>query len=347
MNKKVIIGMSGGVDSSVAAYLLKQQGYEVIGVTFKFINDFNPDDAKLVCDKLDIEHHVVDYTNEFNKLVIDSFINDYKNGITPNPCVTCNRDVKIKFLFDEMKKHNADYIATGHYAKFINNKLYRSADLNKDQTYFLSLVPLQKLQHILFPLEGINKEEVRRIANEIGLLNANKKDSYDVCFIKSSFSDFITQHIPAKKGPVINIKTNEVLGEHKGLSYYTIGQRRGLDIGGTPDRMFVVGKNVKENILYVSIGEDEYLECDECIIENVNLISYHHPTFCTVKYRYASGDVSASIEYLENNEIKVKLLSKVRAVTPGQTVAIYLGEECIGGGIIKNVLKNNEKLWYL
>lgn len=347
MNKKVIIGMSGGVDSSVAAYLLKQQGYDVIGITFKFIDDFDPCDAIKVCELLNIEHHVVDYTNEFNKLVVDSFLNDYRNGITPNPCVICNRDVKIKFLFDEMKKYNADFIATGHYAKFENNKLYRSSDLHKDQTYFLSLVSLSKLQHIIFPLEGIDKSEVRRIASEIGLTNALKKDSYDVCFIKTSFSDYISSKIKSVSGPVIDIKTNKVVGQHKGLSYYTIGQRRGLDIGGMVSRMFVVGKNINENILYVSIGDDEYLKCDECIIGDVNLISYHHPTFCTVKYRYASEEVSASIEYLENNEIKVKFLSDVRAVTPGQTLAIYLGEECIGGGIIKKIYKNNEELWYL
>lgn len=346
MAKRVIIGMSGGVDSSVAAALLQRSGYEVIGVTFQFINDFDPTDAKNVCDKLGIEHHVIDYRNEFKDLVIDRFINDYKSGITPNPCVFCNKNVKIKFLYEQMQKLNCDYMATGHYARMERSKLYRSVDLNKDQTYFLSEVPRDMLMHILFPLEGIDKEEVRKIAEEVELEVANKKDSTDVCFIKGKFSDYVASNIDNNPGDVIEIDTKKVIGKHKGLAYYTIGQRKGLDIGGMESRLFVVGKNVEKNILYVS-KDEEYLNSDECIIKNANIISYHHPAFCTAKFRYRSNESSVAIEYLENDKIRVMYPEKVKSVTPGQTCALYLGSECLGSGIIEEVRKNGEKLWYL
>lgn len=348
MAKKVVIGMSGGVDSSVAAYLLKKQGYEVIGISFKFIDTFDDTDAKNVCKKLEIEHHTLDYKKEFKENVIDNFINEYKNGITPNPCVICNKFVKMKFLYDEMKRLNADYIATGHYAKISGDKLYRSEDLNKDQTYFLCQVPLEIISRLILPLEGIVKKEVREIAESIGLEVANKKDSTDVCFINSKFKEYMEENVNKEPGDIINIKTNEVLGQHRGLPFYTIGQRRGLDIGGTDGRMFVVGKDIDKNILYVQIGNDEdYLISDECILKDINIISYHHPTFVTAKFRYRSKEIPASIEYLENNEIRVIYKDGAKSITPGQTCALYIGEECIGGGIIKEVYKNGEKLWYL
>lgn len=348
MSKRVVIGMSGGVDSSVAAILLQKQGYEVIGITFRFIDDFDDKDAKEVCEKLGIEHHTVDYRKEFKELIIDKFINDYKKGITPNPCVECNKHVKIKFLYEQMEKYNCDYMATGHYAKILDNKLYRSADLNKDQTYFLSEVPLKMISKLIFPLEGLSKDEVRSIAQDNNLRVANKKDSTDVCFISSKFREFMEENIKTVPGDIINIETKEVIGKHKGLSFYTIGQRRGLDIGGTSGRTYVVGKDTIKNILYIAIGDtNEYLMSDECIVENLNLISYHHPTFLTAKLRYRSKEIPVEIEYLENNEARIKYHEGGAGVTPGQTCALYLGEECIGGGTIKEIRKNNERLWYL
>ena len=232
---KVVVGISGGVDSSVAAYLLKNDGFEVIGITFRFTEEFDPADAIETCKKLNIEHHILDYRSIFKELVIDKFINDYKNGLTPNPSVLCNRLIKLNFLYHAMIKYNADYFATGHYARVIDGKLYKSKDLNKDQTYFLSNITKEQLNKVIFPLDNIGKEKVREIATNAGLINANKKDSTDVCFINSNFKEYIKSKLNNNKGLVINIETNEIIGEHNGLFTYTIGQRRGINIGGTTD----------------------------------------------------------------------------------------------------------------
>lgn len=346
--KKVVIGMSGGVDSSVAALLLKKQGYEVIGLTFIFTEDFDCNDASKVCEILKIEHHIIDYRKIFKKEVIDKFINDYNSGITPNPCVLCNRFVKFNFLYENMKKYNADYMATGHYAKVINGKLYKSSDEQKDQTYFLCNITKEQLQSVLFPLEGIDKETVRQIAKDNNLINAAKKDSTDVCFITSNFKEYITDKIQNKKGNVINVITNEVIGTHGGLTRYTIGQRRGLNIGGTKERMYVVGKDIDKNILYIATGDDnDYLISTSCILEKVNMFSDNKPINCTAKFRYKQKDNDVEIEYLEDGNLLVKYPQGIKSVTPGQACVFYDGEECLGGGVIKEVRKNNEKLWYL
>ncbi len=345
--KRVLLGMSGGVDSSAAVVLLQKMGYEVVGLTFKFIPDFDPADAVNAAKKLNIEHHVEDYEKVFKELVIDNFINDYANGLTPNPCVHCNKVCKFKFLFDNMEKYNCDYIATGHYAKIDNGKLYRSVDLNKDQSYFLYNLPKDKISKIIFPLEGLTKEEVRKIAGSNKLENANKKDSFDVCFIKDSFNEYMFNELKQQPGDVINIDTGKVIGKHKGLMYYTIGQRRGLDIGGTTDRMFVVGKDIKKNTLYICIGEEnDYLTSNSCVLKEVNLLTEEKLNECTAKFRYRMEDIPVEVEYLDNNELLIKYDSAKR-VTPGQACVLYNGEECLGGGIIKEVRKNGEKLWYL
>lgn len=346
--KKVVVGMSGGVDSSVAAYLLKEQGYEVIGITFKFIEDFDATDAEKVAKTLGIEHHVIDYRDEFNEKVIGKFINDYKNGITPNPCVICNKNVKLKFLVDQMNKFNADYFATGHYAKITNGEMYKSVDLNKDQTYFLCEMTKEELNRILLPLEGINKDKVREIAASINLEVANKKDSTDVCFINKKFSEFISEHIKSTPGNIVNIDTKEKMGTHKGLSNYTIGQRRGLDIGGTESRCYVVGKNIDKNVLYVAVGNDSSaLISDSAILEDVNIFVNDKIEKCKAKFRYRSEEQEVELEYLDNNEILVKYPQGIKSVTPGQACVFYSNNQCLGGGIIKEVRKNNEKLWYI
>ena len=347
MNKKVVVGISGGVDSAVAAVLLKNEGYEVIGVTFVFTDDFDSKDARLVCEKLGIEHHVIDYKKEFKEKVIDKFISDYKKGITPNPCIMCNRYVKFKFLYDAGVKYDADYIATGHYAKVIDNHLYKSSDLNKDQTYFLCELTKEELSKVLFPLEGIEKDEVRKIASDAGLINANKKDSTDVCFITSNFKNYINDAIKDKKGDVIDITSMKKIGEHNGLSRFTIGQRRGLNIGGASDRMFVVGKDIDKNILYVAVGSNtDYLLSDSCILDNVNLFNDDINCGClTAKFRYRQTEIPVKVEKI-NDKLLVKY-DNVKSVTPGQICAIYKGNECIGGGIITEVMKDGKKLWYL
>ncbi len=345
--KRVIIGMSGGVDSSVAIILLKEMGYEVVGVTFKFIDDFDTKDAEEVAKKLSIEHHVIDYRDKFKNKVIDKFINDYSCGLTPNPCINCNRVCKFKYLFENMKKYNCDYIATGHYAKIKDSKIYRSIDLNKDQSYFLYNLPKEYLSKIIFPLEGIDKNKVREIAAKNNLVVANKKDSYDVCFINTSFKDFISKNTKTAPGEVIDVKTNKVIGKHKGLENYTIGQRKGLNIGGTEDKMFVVGKDVKKNILYIAFGTDnDYLISTSCLVNNINYLGDEKVTKCTAKFRYRQKDIPVELEWLDK-EVLVKYPQGDRAVTPGQSCVFYNGDECLGGGIIKEVRKDNKKLWYL
>ena len=366
--KKVVVGISGGVDSSVAALLLKKQGYEVIGLFMRnwdtsvngdilgnpdLNNDICPqeqdyNDAKLVCDKLGIELHRIDFVKEYWDYVFTYFLDELKKGRTPNPAIMCNKYIKFDYFIKEAKRLGADYIATGHYAKIENGRLMRSKDQNKDQTYFLSQLSEKQLENILFPLGDIDKTEVRKLAEEYDLATAHKKDSTGICFIgERNFRGFLENYLPNQPGKIINIDTNEVVGEHVGLMYYTIGQRRGLDVGGTDDRMFVVGKNLKDNVLYVAIGEDNpYLYSDSCIIDTVNFNCSDRPTKCSAKFRYRAKDYPVELEYLDNGEIRVKY-DNIKAVTPGQACVFYDGEYCLGGGIIKEVCKNQEKVWYI
>lgn len=345
--KKVVVGISGGVDSSVAALILKEQGYEVVGLTFIFTDNFDVNDAVKVCEKLDIEHHIIDYRNEFMNTVINSFIDDYKHGITPNPCVLCNKEVKFNFLYQKMLDYGCNYIATGHYAKIIDGKLYKSEDINKDQTYFLAQLSQEQLSKLLLPLEGITKENVREIARKNDLINADKKDSTDVCFITNSFKEYMNDKVNSIEGDIVDIETNKVLGKHEGLNKYTIGQRKGLNIGGASDRVFVVGKNIENNILYVALGDDnKYLYSTSCVLTNVNFNSELRPEKCHAKFRYRSSEVEVELEYLDSGKLEVKY-NGVKSVTPGQACVLYIDDMCIGGGIIETVKKNNEKLWYL
>ncbi len=365
---KVVIGMSGGVDSSVAAYLLQKEGYEVIGLFMRnwdatINNDImgNPtlnnnicpqeqdyNDAKDVCDKLGIPLYRVDFVKEYWDYVFTYFLDELKKGRTPNPDIMCNKYIKFDLFIKEAKKLGAEFIATGHYARKDGKYLLRGIDNNKDQTYFLSQLNEKQLENVLFPVGDLNKEEVRKIANEIGLSTASKKDSTGICFIgERNFKEFLKNYLPNKKGDIINIDTNEKVGEHIGLMYYTIGQRRGLDVGGTLDKLFVVGKDLSKNILYVSLGEDnKYLYSDSCIVEEVNFNCELRPTKCTAKFRYRQKDNDVKINYLENGELLVEY-DNIKAVTPGQACVFYVGDKCIGGGIIKEVRKNSKKLWYL
>ena len=345
--KKVVVGISGGVDSAVAAVLLQKAGYEVIGVTFMFTQDFDATDAIEVCKKLNIEHHLEDYRIQFKEQVINKFIDDYKSGLTPNPCVTCNRFVKFKYLYDAMIKYDADYFATGHYARVIDGRLYKSADLKKDQTYFLCNIKKEQLAKVLFPLEGIDKSTCREIALANGLINATKKDSTDVCFIQTNFQDFIRNEIKLFKGEIVDIVTGKVIGEHDGLNCYTIGQRRGLNIGGTQSRLYVVGKDVLKNILYVSSDEEmTYLTSTSCVLDNVNLFNDEKILSCTAKFRYSQNEIPVNLKWLAEDMVEVSYENGL-SITPGQVCAFYLNDECLGGGIITEVRKNDQKLWYL
>lgn len=348
MKKKILVGMSGGVDSSVAAVLLLEQGYEVVGLTFKFTEDFDCNDAVKVCEKLGIEHHILDYRDIFKEIVINKFIGDYNSGITPNPCILCNREVKFNFLYQNMLKYDCDYIATGHYAKVIEGSLYKSADLNKDQTYFLAQLTNEQLSHLILPLEGISKDVVREKARLCGLEVADKKDSTDVCFITNKFREYMADKLDNKIGDVVNVETGDVVGKHNGLKSYTIGQRKGLNIGGCQDRMYVVGKDINKNILYVALGDkSDYLVSTSCLLSNINLINKDKIKKAKAKFRYRQEEVDVEIDYVNDEEIIVNYPDGVKSVTPGQACVFYNDDECLGGGLIKEVRKDNKKLWYL
>lgn len=367
MAKKVVVGMSGGVDSSVAAYLLQKEGYEVIGLFMRnwdsLVNndtEGNPNlgnnicpqeqdynDALEVCKSLGIPLYRVDFIKEYWDNVFTYFLDELKKGRTPNPDLMCNKYIKFDLFKKEAKKLGADYIATGHYARMENGRLLRGVDNNKDQTYFLSQVKPSEFKDVLFPVGGLTKPEVRKIALEAGLPVAEKKDSTGICFIgERHYQEFIANYLKGKEGDIVDIDTLKVIGKHKGLMNYTIGQRRNVGLSGDVKRHYVCGKDVEKNILYVAFGDDnKYLLSNEAVIEDMNYISDLKPAFATCKFRYRGEDVPISIEY-NGNEVTLKYES-AKAVTPGQACVIYLGSEVIAGGIIKEVRKDEKKLWYL
>ncbi len=355
---KVVVGMSGGVDSSVSAILLKNQGYDVVGLFMRnwdssVNNDFlgNPNlnnnicpqeedynDALKVCEKIGIPLYRVDFVKEYWDYVFTYFLDELKKGRTPNPDVMCNKYIKFDMFEKKAFELGADYIATGHYARLIDGKLYKGLDHNKDQSYFLSQVSEDKLAKVIFPVGDLEKTEVRKIAKEYDLITASKKDSTGICFIgERNFTKFLENYLPNNPGDIVNIDTNEVLGKHIGLMYYTIGQRRGLNIGGTKDRMFVCKKDLDKNILYVAIGdENKYLLSYAALIEHVNLID-ELPSKCMAKFRYRQPDNEVYTEKLDDGNILVKYPQGIKAVTEGQACVFYDGDECLGGGIIKKV----------
>jgi len=368
--KTVVIGMSGGVDSSVAAIKLKECGYNVIGLYMRnwdaLVNndvEGNPtldnnicpqeqdyNDALNVCEKLNIPLHRVDFVKEYWDYVFTYFLDELKLGRTPNPDIMCNKYIKFDMFYKKAIELGADYIATGHYARLKDNHLLRAIDDNKDQTYFLSQVSKEQLKNVLFPIGDMIKPDVRNIANKYGLITATKKDSTGICFIgERNFSKFLNNYLPNISGDIVDIDTKEKIGKHIGLMHYTIGQRRGLNIGGNKDRIFVVGKDLKNNILYVASGDDnEYLLSDSCVIDNLNILeNIDYNKKYTAKFRYRQKDNEITITRISDTELLIQYPQKVASVTPGQACVIYDNEICIGGGIIKEVRKNNTKLWYL
>lgn len=378
MKKKVMIGLSGGVDSAVAAYLLIQQGYEVAGGFMRnwdsqVNNDVlgNPtinddvcpqekdyQDAKKVADKLGIPLYRIDFIKEYWDYVFSYFLDEYKKGRTPNPDIFCNKYIKFetfrKFAFD----NGFDMIAMGHYAKKIEKDgifyLEKSYDRNKDQTYFLSQINYEQLKDCLFPLGDIDKTEVRRIAHELDLAVADKKDSTGVCFIgERNFKQFLNNYLPSKKGDIVDVNSHKVVGHHDGVLYYTIGQRKGLGIGGIkgidPKSWFVVAKDVKNNILYVSQGDDnEYLLSDRALISNINWIDMPKPTnsmHVGCKFRYRQQDNFVTLKFINDDIVELIYDEPIKSVTPGQAAVFYDGDIMLGGGIIDRVFyKGKEKM---
>ena len=359
MKETVVVGMSGGVDSSVAAILLKNQGYNVVGLFMNNWEEKTPnghctaeqdyEDVRRVCAKVDIPYYSVNFSKQYMDNVFSNFLEEYKKGRTPNPDVLCNREIKFGPFLDFAKSIGADYIATGHYCKISHengvHRLLKAKDTNKDQTYFLNQLSQKQLEKVLFPLGDMLKPDVRKIAEEYGLVTATKKDSTGICFIgERNFRNFLKEYLPAKPGEIRDL-SGKVVGTHEGLMYYTLGQRRGLNIGGRKDgngdRWFVISKDLEHNILYVSQGETDELFSNGLYSYKVNWITgepKEKEFECYAKFRYRQPDQKVKVIILKD-KVRVDFDEKQRAVTPGQFVVFYTETECLGGGVIEEVFK--------
>lgn len=345
MIQKVFVGMSGGVDSSVTAALLVEQGYRVTGVYMKNWSQDLPGmkcpwaddlaDAKRVAVQLGIDLKVYDFEKEYRDKVVQYMIDTYKDGRTPNPDVMCNQEVKFKLFLEAALADGADYIATGHYARTKNGRLLQAVDDNKDQTYFLYRVTSEALRHTLFPLGNYTKQQVRELAKERGLYTATKKESMGVCFVgQVGMREFLAEYVEARPGSIIDSQTSSVIGQHDGAIFYTLGQRHGLDIGGGLP-YYVVGKNMDKNEVYVTTNlNDESLWRSKVAVSGVHWIG-EKPVAgkYRVRVRHRAPLVLAHIEY-DGADLVVKPHEPQRAVAPGQSLVIYGQNECLGGGIV-------------
>lgn len=362
---RVVVGMSGGVDSSVAALMLKNQGYDVVGIFMKNWDDTDEfgvctatedyNDVIAVCNQIGIPYYAVNFEKQYWDKVFTYFLDEYKAGRTPNPDVMCNKEIKFKAFLEHAVSLGADYLATGHYAQVEfrdgEYKMLRGIDENKDQTYFLNQLTQSQLEKVMFPLGGIDKKEVREMAKEAGLATATKKDSTGICFIgERNFKEFLSNYLPAQPGEMQTLD-GETMGKHDGLMYYTIGQRHGLGIGGSGDPWFVVGKDLQKNILYVGQGfENEKLYSTSINAVNVSWVSGRQPETqfkCTAKFRYRQADNNVTVIVKEDGNAEVIFDEPIRAVTPGQAVVFYDGKVCLGGGTIDEIFNNGEKLMYV
>ena len=367
-NIRVIVGMSGGVDSSVTALLLKQAGYDVIGIFMKNWDDTDENgvctatddykDVAAVAEQIGIPYYSVNFEKEYWDRVFEYFLKEYRLGRTPNPDVMCNKEVKFQAFLEYALQLGADYVAMGHYARVEKDengvvRLLRGVDNNKDQTYFLSQLNQQQLSKAMFPIGHLEKKEVRKIAEEFDLATAKKKDSTGVCFIgERNFNEFLSHYLPAKPGKMVTLD-GEVKGEHAGLMYYTIGQRQGLGIGGggkNNDPWFVVGKDLSTNTLYVGQGfHHPNLYSDSLFATDLQFNTDEEKPNefeCTAKFRYRQQDTKVRVVFQEDDKTKAMVYFEepVRAITPGQAVVFYDGDICLGGGIIdKAYMERNER----
>lgn len=355
MAKRVVVGMSGGVDSAVAAALLKEQGFDVVGLFMSNWKDTEPDgcctgeqdwsDVQFICGKLGIPYYSVDFSEQYMEQVFKLFVEEYRKGRTPNPDVLCNREVKFAPFVKFARELGADYIATGHYCRIRHdadgtNFLLRAADDNKDQTYFLNQLSNSQLDDVLFPLGDMFKPQVRECARRFGIPVADKKDSTGICFIgERKFREFLSKYIPMKRGDIVT-SDGKVVGSHDGVYYYTIGQRRGLGIGGSKDgngeRWFVLDKDVAANRLIVSQGEDAVLYKPALITEGFNFITpppaQSFECQCRIKHRQPLQNARAYV--MDNGDVRIDFDQRQRAIAAGQYAVVYIGEVCLGGGII-------------
>ena len=354
--RKIAIGISGGVDSAVSAYLLKKQGYDVMGVFMKNWNeedengvctaDQDFEDVRRICDTIDIPYYSVNFAREYWEKVFSIFLEEYKAGRTPNPDVLCNKEIKFKAFLDFCMEIGAEEIATGHNCrvnKLCGTRLIKGRDTRKDQSYFLCTLEAKQLERVQFPVGGYTKEYVRQIAREAGIPVADKKNSTGICFIgERNFRKFLQGYLPAQPGEM-RTSAGEYIGMHQGLMYYTLGQRRGLNIGGrgTGERWFVVGKDLKNNILYVEQGEDSpKLYSKVCVVDHFSFVNpLDVKEFdCMAKYRYRQPDQRVHV-FIEGDKVLIEAYDKQRAVTPGQYAVLYSGDECLGGGPVSAILE--------
>ena len=360
INKTVVVGMSGGVDSSVAAYLLQKQGYKVQGLFMQnwqnepgevCTSEIDFKDASKVCDQLDIPLHKANFSDEYWNRVFKEFLSEHEKGRTPNPDILCNREIKFKSFLDYALKIGADHIATGHYAKIKHQGdhtlLMRAKDLNKDQTYFLHEVSGKEFAKCIFPLEGLNKNEVREIAKKNNFINHNKKDSVGICFVgERNLKDFLKRFIKFENG---NIKDSEgnIVGTHPGALLFTQGQRQGLNVGGVKDKpelpWYVYDKSIKLNEVYVCQGEfNNLLMSDGLMMEEMKWINNEmklDKLDCEVQVRHRGKPVKCTAHFLEKG-VEVLFSEKIRAIAPGQSAVLYKNNECLGGGLIAKPLKD-------
>ncbi len=353
--KKVIVGMSGGVDSSVAAALLLEQGYEVMGVFMKnWSDDFalksgecpweqDQADARVVAQKLGIKLYTLNFEKEYKEHVIDYFFKEYESGRTPNPDIMCNSEIKFKVFFEKALELGADYIATGHYARVQHNKdgskLLKGIDNNKDQSYFLYAIDQQALAKTLFPIGDLEKPKVREVAEKLNLSTHDKKDSQGICFVgEVDLREFLSQYIKkSKNGDIIDEDTKEVVGQHEGLAWYTTGQRKGMKVGGTGLPLYVSSKDMSKNILYVVKGNYN----PKLLHSSLEATDLHwigerpeDEKKLTAKIRYRQTDQECVIKFVNNNLISVQFTEPQRAITSGQSIVFYDNDICLGGGII-------------
>lgn len=358
---KVIVGISGGVDSSVAALLLKEEGYDVTGIFMKNWDDTDEngfctaeedfEDAVAVCNQIGIPYYSINFEKEYYDRVFTYFLDEYKRGRTPNPDVMCNKEIKFKAFLDFAKNLGADYLATGHYARVDRKdgetKMLRGLDNNKDQTYFLSQLSQDQIEDVLFPIGNLQKSEVREIAKKVGLATAEKKDSTGICFIgERDFNEFLSKYLPAQPGNIVDIEGN-IMGTHDGLMYHTIGQRRGLGIGGEGEAWFVYGKDLEKNELLVCQGKNNPLLFSNKLYgsEFSTISDKESPKQfdCTAKFRYRQADIKAHVKVLGDGKVEVTY-DPTKAVTPGQAAVFYDGDVCLGSAIIDEVYNGDKKL---
>ncbi len=362
--KRVVLGMSGGVDSSVAAHILQKKGYDVLGVFMKNWNEEDEngvctarkdfDDVRAVCEKLDIPYFDVNFEEEYQDRVFSYFLEELQKGRTPNPDVMCNNEIKFNAFLEFALDVNADYMATGHFARVERtgkgSVLKKGVDAQKDQSYFLSGLSDHQLDRALFPLGGMTKEEVREIAADLDLPNARKKDSTGICFIgERDFNKFLSGYLPNQPGEIRDIESGKLMGRHNGLMYYTIGQRRGLGIGGNEQNQpwYVVDKDIETRVLKVVQGKNHPARYDHALItENSHWINIKPqlPLQCKAKFRYRQADNGVQLIPLENQRLLVVFNNPQTGITPGQLAVFYQDEICLGNATIQRGIKSKEEL---